>query len=145
MAGGLHMVCWGADDMSNTRAIRAKADYESALSRIDVLMDAAPGTPEGEELDVLVDLVELYESREEPIGYPCPIEAIQFRMDQAGLSPRDLIPLLGSRSKVSEVLSGGRPLTLQMARALHANLGIPADVLLQQPACGLGSTLEDIE
>src|SRR5690242_17350475 len=100
-------------DMSDIRAIRTKADYEAALARIDVLMDAEMGTPEGDELDVLVDLVELYESRKEPIEYPSAIAAIQFRMDQAGLSQRDLIPFLGSRSKVSEVLSGKRPLTLQ--------------------------------
>lgn len=131
--------------MSKIRAIRTKADYGAALARIDVLMDAETGTPEGDELDVLVDLVELYESREEPMDYPSAIAAIQFRMDQAELSPRDLIPFLGSRSKVSEVLSGKRPLTLQMARALHANLGIPADVLLQQPGRELRSALEGIE
>lgn len=131
--------------MIKIRAIRTKADYEAALARIDVLMDAETGTPEGDELDVLVDLAELYESREEPMDYPSAIAAIQFRMDQAELSPRDLIPVLGSRSKVSEVLSGKRPLTLQMARALHANLGIPADVLLQQPGRELRSALEGIE
>jgi HTH-type transcriptional regulator/antitoxin HigA len=131
--------------MSNIRAIRTEADYEAALARIDVLMDAEPGTPEGEELDVLVDLVELYESRHVPMGYPTPIEAIRFRMEQGELSPRDLIPFMGSRAKVSEVLSGKRSLTMQMARALHANLGIPADVLLQQPGAELPSALEGID
>src|ERR1700719_2547548 len=112
-------------DMSKIKAIRTAADYKAALARIDVLMDAEQDTPAGEELDVLTDLVGLYESRHMPMGYPSPIEAIQFRMEQGGLSPRDLIPFIGSRSKVSEVLSGKRPLTMQMARALHANLGIP--------------------
>jgi HTH-type transcriptional regulator/antitoxin HigA len=131
--------------MSNIRAIRTEADYQAALARIDALMDAEFGTPDGDELDVLTDLVELYESRHVPMGYPNPIEAIRFRMEQGGLSPRDLIPFMGSRAKVSEVLSGKRPLTMQMARALHANLGIPADVLLQQPGGELPSVLEGID
>jgi HTH-type transcriptional regulator / antitoxin HigA len=131
--------------MSKIRAIRTEADYEAALARIEALMDAELGTPEGEELDVLTDLVELYEARHMPIGYPTALGAIQFRMEQAGLSPRDLVPLIGSRAKVSEVLTGKRPLTMQMARALHANLGIPADVLLQQPGGELPDALEGIE
>jgi HTH-type transcriptional regulator / antitoxin HigA len=131
--------------MSNIHAIRTEADYEAALARIDALMDAEFGTPEGEELDVLTDLVELYEARHVPMGYPTVLGAIRFRMEQAGLSPRDLIPFIGSRAKVSEVLSGKRPLTMQMARALHANLGVPADVLLQQPGGELPSALEDVD
>jgi HTH-type transcriptional regulator / antitoxin HigA len=132
--------------MSNKiRAIRSEADYDAALARIDKLMDAKPGSAEGEELDVLADLVELYEERHQPMGYPTPVGAIQFRMEQAGLTARDLIPFIGSRSKVSEVLSGKRPLTMQMARTLHANLGIPADVLLQQPGGELPSALDDVE
>jgi HTH-type transcriptional regulator/antitoxin HigA len=132
--------------MSNEiRAIRSEADYRAALSRIDELMDAEIDTPEGNELDVLTDLVELYEDKHIPMGYPTPLGAIRFRMEQAGLSPRDLIPFIGSRAKVSEVLAGKRPLTLQIARALHANLGIPADVLLQQPGAQLPSALTGIE
>lgn len=131
--------------MSSIRAIRTEADYKAALARIDVLMDAEQGTPEGEELDVLTDLVDLYESRHAPMGYPSPLAALRFRMEQGGLSPRDLIPFMGSRAKVSEVLGGKRPLTMQMARALHANLGIPADVLLQQPGGELPSALEGID
>jgi HTH-type transcriptional regulator / antitoxin HigA len=127
------------------RAIRSEADYAEALARIDALMDAGPGTPEGDELDVLADLVEHYEEKHVPMGYPSPLAAIQFRMEQGGLTPRDLIPFMGSRAKVSEVLSGKRALTMQMARALHANLGIPADVLLQQPGGELPSALEGIE
>jgi HTH-type transcriptional regulator / antitoxin HigA len=131
--------------MRNIRAIRSEADYKAALARVDVLLDAEPGTPEGEELDVLVDLIELYEARHMPMGYPSPLGAIRFRMEQAGLTPRDLIPIIGSRAKVSEVLSGKRPLTMQMARALHADLGIPADVLLQQPGAELASALEGVD
>jgi HTH-type transcriptional regulator/antitoxin HigA len=131
--------------MSRIRAIRTAPDYEAALARIDTLMDAEPDTPEGEELDVLTDLVELYEARHEPMGYPSPLGAVRFRMEQGGLSPRDLIPFIGSRPKVSEVLSGKRPLTMQMARALHANLGIPADVLLQQPGGEIRSALDGID
>jgi HTH-type transcriptional regulator/antitoxin HigA len=131
--------------MSKIRAIRTEADYEAALARIDALMDAGAGTPAGEELDVLTDLIELYESRHVPMGYPSALGAIRFRMEQSGLAPRDLVPFIGSRAKVSEVLSGKRPLTLQMARALHANLGIPADVLLQQPGGALPSALEGID
>ena len=102
--------------MSNIRAIRTEADYKAALARIDALMDAEYGTPDGDELDVLTDLVGLYESQHVPMGYPSPITAIRFRMEQGGLSPRDLVPFIGSRAKVSELLSGKRPLTMQMAR-----------------------------
>lgn len=113
------------------KPIRTKADYDSALDRISQLMDASANTPEGAELDVLVDLVELYESKNVPMGYPDPVSAIEFRMEQANLSARDLIPFIGSRAKVSEVLSGKRQLTMSMARALHEHLGIPSDVLLK--------------
>ena len=131
--------------MSKIRAIRTEADYKAALARIDALMDAELATPDGDELDVLTDLVELYEDRHVPMGYPTALGALRFRMEQAGLSPRDLIPFLGGRAKVSEVLSGKRPLTMQMARALHTNLGIPADVLLQQPGAELPSALDDVD
>jgi HTH-type transcriptional regulator/antitoxin HigA len=119
--------------VSKVKTIRNEADYEQALARIDALMDAAPGTPDSEELDVLVDLVELYEQKTVPMGFPSPLAAIEFRMEQSGVTPRDLIPLIGSRAKVSEVLSGKRPLTMAMARALHEHLGIPAEVLLRSP------------
>ena len=116
---------------ANVKPVRSEKDYQEALARIDALMDAVPDSPEFEELDILVDLVELYESRHEPMGYPGPLAAIEFRMEQANLRPRDLIPFIGSRAKVSEVLSGKRAITMPMARALHKHLGIPADVLLQ--------------
>jgi HTH-type transcriptional regulator / antitoxin HigA len=133
--------------MSNSKIkpIRNEADYEAALARIDALMDAEHGTPEGEELDVLTDLVELYEAKHVQMGYPSPVAAIEFRMDQAGLTQRDLIPFIGSRAKVSEVLSGKRRLTMPMARALHEHLGIPAEVLLQEPGAILTDPLAGIE
>ncbi|MCC6812262.1 MAG: transcriptional regulator [Deltaproteobacteria bacterium] len=123
-----------AAKMNTVRAIRTNDDYEAALARIDELMDATPNTPEGDELDVLVDLVSLYESKHVPMRAPTPLAAIQFRLEQAGLTARDLVPLIGSRAKVSEVLSGKRALTLPMARALHQHLGIPAESLLGSAA-----------
>ena len=127
------------------RPIRSEKDYDEALARIDVLMDAAPGSPAFDELDVLADLVELYESRHEPMGYPSPLAALEFRMQQGNLRPRDLIPFIGSRAKVSEVLSGKRAITMPMARALHKHLGIPADVLLREPDVDLDDPLAGIE
>src|SRR5947207_7950875 len=132
-------------EMSNIRAIRSEADYETAIARIDDLMDAEPGTPEGEELDVLTDLVELYEAKHVQMGFPSPVAAIEFRLEQAGLSQRDLVPFIGSRAKVSEVLSGKRQITMPMARALHEHLGIPAEVLLQGQGRSLVDPLADIE
>ncbi len=120
--------------MGAIKPIRTEQDYRAALVRIDRLMDAEPGSPAGEDLDVLVDLVELYESKHVKMGYPDPLAAIEFRMEQGGLSARDLVPFIGSRAKVSEVLAGKRTITLPMARALHEHLGIPADVLLRAPA-----------
>lgn len=117
--------------METIRAIRNEADYKHALARIETLMDAPLGSAKGQALDVLVDLVELYESKHVPMRAPTTIAAIEFRMEQANLTPRDLIPFIGSRSKVSEILSGKRALTMAMARALHDHLGIPAEVLLQ--------------
>ena len=131
--------------MQKIKAVRTERDYQAALARIDALMDAAPGSREGEELDVLADLVEFYETKHEPMGYPSPVAAIEFRMDQAGLRPRDLIPFIGSRAKVSEVLSGKRTLTMPIARALHKHLGIPADVLLQKPGMTFDKPSTSIE
>jgi HTH-type transcriptional regulator / antitoxin HigA len=127
------------------KPIRTEEDYEAALLRIEALMDAEADTPEADELEVLATLVDLYEEKHFPIDWPDPIAAIRFRIEQAGLTPRDLIPLLGSRAKVSEVLSGKRSLTLQMMRALHEHLGIPAEVLLRQPGASLPETLEEID
>jgi HTH-type transcriptional regulator / antitoxin HigA len=131
--------------MGKIKAIRSEADYNAALARIEALMDAGPDTPEGDELDVLADLVEHYEEKHVPMGFPSPVAAIEFRLEQAGLAPRDLIPFIGSRAKVSEVLSGKRPLTMPMARALHEHLGIPAAVLLQQPGADFDTEIETLE
>ena len=94
--------------MANIKPIRSETDYEAALGRISELMDTESDSPEGDELDVLVDLVELYESKHVPMGYPNPIAAIEFRMGQSGLRPRDLVSFIGSRAMVSEVLPGKR-------------------------------------
>ena len=109
--------------MAAIRPIRTESDYEYALARIDEIFDAEEGTSESDEYDVLVDLVELYESRNYPVGLPSVSAALEFHMDQTGLAPRDLVAFLGSRAKVSEVLSGKRQLTMSMARALHQHLG----------------------
>lgn len=114
------------------KVIKTEGDHEAALARVDELMDARLGTPEGDELELLVTLVELYEEGTFPIDPPTPVDAIRFRMEQAGLLPRDLVPFIGSRSKVSEVLGGKRRLSLRMIRSLHEGMGIPAEVLLQE-------------
>ena len=116
------------------KVIRCPEDLEVALSRIEELFNAQEGTPEDDELSALFALVEAYEAETVPIPPPDPIAAIKFRMDQAGLTRRDLIPILGSPANVSAVLSGKRDLTVKMAHGLHANLGIPAESLLQDTA-----------
>ena len=131
--------------MYTIRPIRSEEDYEAACARIRELMGAQLNTPEGDELDVLADLVEHYEDKHYPIGMPTAIDAIEFRMDQAGLTRRDLIPFIGSRQKVSEILAGKRDITISMARALHKHLGIPADVLLQEPGAAFDSTYDEID
>jgi HTH-type transcriptional regulator/antitoxin HigA len=120
--------------MARITPIRTEADHKAALARIDALMDAMVDSPEAEELSVLADLVEAYEAKHFPIDLPTPVEAIRFRMEQANLEPRDLEPYIGSRGRVSEVLSGKQPLTLPMIRALHKHLGIPAEVLVGDTA-----------
>ncbi len=131
--------------MADVTPIRTDEHLRRALARIDEIFDAPTDTPAGNELDLLTDLVELYESKRAPIPHPTPAAAIQFRMDQEGLSQRDLIPYLGSRAKVSEVLSGKRPITMAMARALHRHLRIPADVLLQEPGAAFDPTFDDLD
>lgn len=112
------------------KVIKTEAEYESALARIEKLMDAQRNTAQGDEMELLSLLVHDYEQRVFPIDKPDPIAAIRFRMEQQGLRPRDLVPLLGSRSRVFEVLSGRRNLSLKMIRSLVSRLGIPAEVLL---------------
>ena len=116
------------------KVIKNESEHQQAIAAIEPLVELDPdrGTPEADELELLTLLIQDYESRQVPASLPDPIEAIKFRMEQQQLTQRDLIPYIGSRSKVSEVLSGKRTLTLSMIRALHRNLGIPANVLLQE-------------
>jgi HTH-type transcriptional regulator / antitoxin HigA len=113
------------------RPIRTDADYAAAVVEVERLMDAVPDTPEGDRLDVLATLVQAYEDAHWPMELPDPIDAIRFRMEQAGLTPRDLQRYIGPKGRVSEVLSRRRPLTLAMIRRLQAGLGIPAEILIR--------------
>jgi HTH-type transcriptional regulator / antitoxin HigA len=117
------------------KVIKTESDYAAAIKEIERLIDLDPqaGTPEADRLEVLGLLAHEYESHRFPVRVPTPVDAIRFRMDQQGLKHRDLVPFIGSRSKVSEVLSGKRPLSLSMIRALSAGLGIPTEVLLAEP------------
>lgn len=115
----------------NVKPIKNESDYDAALAEIAGLMDARANTPEGDRLDVLVTLVEAYEEKHWRVNPPDPIEAIKLRMQQRGLSRRDLERVLGSKSRVSEVLNRKRPLTMEMIRLLHGKLGIPAESLIQ--------------
>lgn len=119
------------------KVIRKKEDYEVALTRIDKIIDSIPGTDEGNELEVLGILVSDYEDNNEPIDLPNIPDAIRFEMDRLGLDQKDLIPYIGSRSKVSEILAGKIRPSLRMMRALHKHLGIPSEVLLQDPDASL--------
>lgn len=111
--------------------IRSQRDYRRALKEIDGLMTAKRNTPEGDRLDVLVTLVEAWEAKHYPLDLPDAVEAIKYHMESKGLAPRDLIPFIGNRNRVSEVLSRKRPLTLAMIRRLHEGLGIPAESLIK--------------
>ena len=115
----------------NIRPIRNKADHRWALKEVERLWDANPGTPDGDRVDILVTLIETYEARHFPIAAPDPISAINFMLDQKGLTRRDLEPAIGGRGRVSEVLNRKRPLTLAMVRALGKLLDIPAEILVQ--------------
>lgn len=117
----------------DVKPIKSERDHRKALAEIERLMDARPHTPQGDRLDVLTTLVEAWERKHHAIENPDPVEAIRFAMEQRGLSRRDLEPLIGSRARVSEVLSGRRHLTLPMIRRLHERLGIPAESLIRLP------------
>ena len=113
------------------RPIKTKTDHRAALKEIERLMDAKPGTPAGDRLEVLTTLVERYESLHEPIEPPNPVDALLYYMQSRRLTRRDLEPYLGTRARVAEVLNRRRPLTIEMIRKLHAGLGISADVLIR--------------
>ncbi len=118
----------------NIQPIHTQADYEAALKVVSKLVDADPpvGTPDADHLEVLGALVQAYEARHFPIELPDPIEAIKFRMEQQGLKPKDLQPMIGGLNRVYEVLGRKRPLSLAMVRRLHAGLGISADCLIRE-------------
>jgi HTH-type transcriptional regulator / antitoxin HigA len=113
------------------KPIKTKKDYALAMQRLEKIFDAKPGTPEGDELEVLGILIEKYEDDHYPIEYPDPIEAIKFRMAQLGYSQNDLAEVVGLKSRASEILNKKRKLTLEMIRQLHNQLNIPTQVLIQ--------------
>lgn len=125
------------------KLIKNEAEYEAALAYVYTLMDAEPNSEEEEQLELFSMLIEQYEQEHYPIAPPDPVDAILFRMDQEGLTRKDLAAYIGSQSKVSEVLNRKRPLSLTMIRSLHEGLGIPADVLLQEPGKELTSSRYD--
>jgi HTH-type transcriptional regulator/antitoxin HigA len=114
------------------KPIKTVDDNRAALARIEQLWDAEPNTPEGDELEVLATLVEAFEEAHYPIAPPDPIEAIKFRMEQQGLEDKDLVPFLGTLSRVTEVLKRQRRLTINMIRKLHEGLRIPLDILVKE-------------
>ena len=111
--------------------IKTKRDHQRALREIESLMAAKRKTPEGDRLDVLVTLVEAWEAKHYPLDLPDPVAAIRYHMEQNGLAPKDLVPYIGSRSRVYEVLNRKRPLSLRMIWRLHQGLGIPAESLIK--------------
>jgi len=117
------------------KPIRTEADYKAALKQVSAYFDnqPEPGTPEADHFEVLFALVHGYEEAHYPIAPPDPIDAIKFRMEQQGLTPKDLEPMIGASNRVYEVLARRRPLTLRMIRRLHAGLGIPAESLIAEP------------
>jgi HTH-type transcriptional regulator/antitoxin HigA len=113
------------------KPIRTKADYKKAIAEVERLWGTKSGTPEGDRLDVLATLIDAYEAKHYPMDPPDPIEAIRFRMEQQGLSRKDLEPLIGTRTRVAEVLNRKRSLSIAMIRRLHDRLGISAEVLIR--------------
>jgi HTH-type transcriptional regulator/antitoxin HigA len=113
------------------RPIRDEKDYQKALERLEVIFDAKRGTKQGDELEILAILIDNYENKNFPIGMPDPISAIQFRMEQMGLKQKDLVEMVGYKSRVSEVMNRKRKLTLEMIRKLNISLRIPTEILIQ--------------
>lgn len=118
------------------RPIKTEGDYRAALKEVEPLMFAEPDTPEGDRLDVLVTLIEAYERRNYPIDFPDPVDAIKFRMEQEGLTVEDLVPVIGRKNRVYEILARKRPLTLRMIEGLHDAFSIPAESLLRHRGSG---------
>jgi len=116
------------------KPIRSEADYQSALKEVESLMMAQPNTPDGEKLDVMVNLIEAYEAKNYPLELPDPVAAIKFEMERKGLTVKDLEPMIGKSNRVYEILSHKRSLTLKMIWRLHNGLGIPAESLIKQPS-----------
>lgn len=117
--------------MKDLRPIRTESDYEAALKEVGNLWSARSGTAAGDRLDILATLIESYEDEHYPMDPPDPIAAIKFRMEQQGLTRKDLEGILGTRTRVAEVLNGRRGLSINMIRRLHKNFGIPAEVLIR--------------
>ena len=115
----------------NIKPIKTKKDYEQALARLEVIFDAKKGTGQGDELEILGMLIEKYENEKFPIGFPDPIEAIKFRMEQLGYNQTDLANVVGLKSRASEILNRKRKLSLEMIRQIHDRLNIPTEVLIQ--------------
>lgn len=115
----------------NIKPIRTKKDYEQALARLEVIFDSKKGTDKGDELEILGMLIENYENEKFPIGFPDPVEAIKFRMEQLGYNQNDLANVVGLKSRASEILNRKRKLSLEMIRQIHDRLNIPTEVLIQ--------------
>ncbi|MGA8832127.1 MAG: helix-turn-helix domain-containing protein [Desulfomonilaceae bacterium] len=122
------------------RPIKTESDYEATLAEIEKLWDSRPDTPEYDRLDILVTLVEAYETKHYPIDPPDPVDAIKFRMEQMGLTDKDLGQYMGGRGRVTKILNRQLPLSLDMIRKLHKNLGIPAEVLISETSIPEGTT-----
>lgn len=118
------------------RPIHTKKDHQAALRELSVFFEnePKPGTAEGDRFEILLTLVEAYEAKHFPVDLPDPVEAIKFRMEQAGLTPKDLQPMIGRMNRVYEILNRKRPLTLSMIWKLHQQLGIPAECLIRPPS-----------
>ena len=115
----------------NIKPIKTKKDYAQALERLELIFDSKKGTEEGDELEILGMLIENYEKEKFPIGFPDPVEAIKFRMEQLGFNQTDLANVVGLKSRASEILNRKRKLTLEMIRQIHERLNIPTEVLIQ--------------
>ena len=116
---------------TNLKPIRSEADYEQALAEVERLWGAESGTLAGDRLDVLATLIDVYEAQHHPMDPPDPVEAIRFRMEQQGLTRKDLEPMIGPRNRVADILNRKRGLSIEMIRQLHDKLGISADVLIR--------------